>query len=105
MKISSRHLIWVNLFLLAFVAYWAASAVSTAIAAKLAPPPVVHLSQPPAPIAREPRRPAAYSATINTRDIFNSTKPEPPKEEAPPKPTECKLKLWGVAVRGPTSSY
>ena len=52
MKISPRHLVWVNLVLLALVAYWGASTVSTAIAAKLTPPPAVHLSQAPPPIAK-----------------------------------------------------
>ncbi len=105
MKISSRHLVWVNLVLLALVAYWGASTVSTAIAAKLTLSPEVHLSQPPPPIAREPRRPASYYAVINNRDIFNSTKPEVEKPPEPPKPTELKLKLWGVAVHRDGSSY
>lgn len=98
MKISPRHFVWANLVLLALIAYWGASTVSTAVAAKLAPPPRVRLSQPPAPISREPRRPASYYASIPARDIFNSTKPEPEKPPEPPKPTELKLKLWGVAV-------
>ena len=98
MKISPRHLIWINLLLLSLTSYWGASTVSTAIAAKLAPPPEVHLKQPPAPIAREPHRPASYYAAIHVRDIFNSTKPEEEKPKEPPKPTELKLKLWGVAV-------
>ncbi len=98
MKISSQHLMWINLVLLALVAYWGASTVSTAVAAKLTPPPEVHLKQPPAPIAREPHRPASYYASIHARDIFNSTKPEEEKPKEPPKPTELKLKLWGVAI-------
>jgi general secretion pathway protein C len=99
MKISPRHLIWVNLFLLALVAYWGASAVSTAIAAKLTPPAAVAVKPPPPPIAREPRRPQTYYATIENRDIFNSTKP--PAAQPPPEPvmTKCTVKLWGVAVR------
>ena len=105
MKISARHLIWVNLVLLALIAYWGASTVSTAIAAKLTPSPEVILKPPPPPIKSEPRRPTTYYASISTRDIFNSTKPEPPKTEEPPKPTECKLKLWGVAVHDDGSSY
>jgi general secretion pathway protein C len=99
MKISPRHLIWVNLFLLALVAYWSASAVSTAIAAKLTPPPAVAVKPPPAPIALPPRRPQTYYATIESRDIFNSTKPlaaQPPPE---PVMTKCTVKLWGVVVR------
>lgn len=105
MKISPRQLVWVNLVLLALVAYWSASTVSTAIAAKLVPSAEIRLSQPPPPIAREPRRAASYYAVINTRDIFNSTKPEPEKPPEPPKPTELKLKLWGVAVHTDGSSY
>jgi general secretion pathway protein C len=105
MKISPREVVWVNLVLLALVAYWGASVVSTAIAAKLVPSAEIHLSQPPPTIAREPHRPASYYAVINTRDIFNSTKPEPEKTPEPPKPTELKLKLWGVAVHAHGSSY
>jgi general secretion pathway protein C len=105
MKISSRHLLWVNLLLLALIAYWGASTVSTAVAARLIPPPEVHLKQPPAPIAREPHRPASYYASIHVRDIFNSTKPEEEKPKEPPKPTELKLKLWGVAIHGGGKSH
>ncbi|MFQ5667682.1 MAG: type II secretion system protein GspC [Candidatus Binatia bacterium] len=105
MRIAPRHLVWVNLLLLALVAYWGASTVSTAIAAKLTPSPTVHLSPPPPPIARAPRRPPSYYAAIHTRDIFNSTKPEPAKPKEPPKPTQLKLKLWGVAVHADGSSY
>jgi general secretion pathway protein C len=104
MKISPRHLVWVNLVLLALVAYWGASTVSTAIAAKLTPPLEVHLSQAPPPIAKEPHRPVSYYASIHTRDIFNSTKPEEVKPPEPPKPTECKVKLWGVVVHNDGSS-
>jgi general secretion pathway protein C len=105
MKISPRHFVWINLVLLGLVAYWGAATVSTAVAAKLSLPPQVRLSQPPPPIAREPRRPTSYYASISTRDVFNSTKPEPEKPPEPPKPTELKLKLWGVAVHADGSSY
>jgi general secretion pathway protein C len=105
MKISPQHLVGVNLALLALIAYWGASTVSTAVAAKLSPPPQVRLSQPPPPIAREPRRPATYYASIHTRDIFNSAKPEAEKPPEPPKPTELKLKLWGVAVHTGGASH
>jgi general secretion pathway protein C len=106
MKIAPRHLIWVNLALLALVAYWGASTVSTAIAAKLTPSPEVRLNPPPPPIAHEPKRPATYYAAIQGRDIFNSTKPEAPKTIDPtPKPTELKLKLWGVVVHDDGASY
>jgi general secretion pathway protein C len=105
MKIAPRHLVWLNLVLLAFVAYWGASSVSTAVAAKLTPSPEVHLPPPPPPIERQPRRPAVYYALIHTRDIFNSTKPEPEKPPEPPKPTELKLKLWGISVHDDGSSH
>ncbi len=105
MKIAPRHFVWINLVLLALIAYWGASTVSTAAAAKLTVPPQVHLAPPPPPIAHEPKRPASYYSSINTRDIFNSTKPEPEKPPEPPKPTELKLKLWGVAVHADGSSY
>jgi len=98
MKISPRHLLWVNLVLLGLIAYWGASTVSTAAAARLTPLPQVHLSQPPPPIEHSNRRPASYYAAINSRDIFNSVKPESAKPAEAPKPTELKLKLWGVAV-------
>ena len=104
MKISPRHLVWVNLVLLALVAYWGASTVSTAIAAKLTPPPDVHLSAPPAPLPKEPHRPPSYYAAISNRDIFNSTKPEEVKPVEPPKQTECKGKLWGVVVHSDDGS-
>src|ERR1700687_890898 len=105
MKISPRPLVWVNLLLLALVAYWGAATVSTAIAAKLTPPPEVHLNPPPAPIKVEPHRPSSFYASISNRDIFNSVKPEPEKPPAPPPPTECKLKLWGVSVNINGASY
>jgi general secretion pathway protein C len=105
MKISPRHLVWVNLALLAFVAYFGASTVSTAIAARLTPSPEVHISPPPPPIALQPKRPVSYYAAIQTRDIFNSAKPEPEKPKEAPKPTELKLKLWGVVVHRDGSSY
>jgi general secretion pathway protein C len=105
MKFSPRHLVWVNLALLALVAYGGASTVSTAIAARLMPPPDVRLSAPPPPIEKEPHRPASYYASIHVRDIFNSAKPEAEKPKEPPKPTELKLKLWGVVVHRDGSSY
>ena len=106
MKLSPRHLVWVNLVLLALVAYGGASTVSMAIAARLAPPPDLHLSPVPPPLKSEPHRPASYYATIQTRDIFNSSKPAPPDEGPPPTPapTLCKLKLWGVVVHSQDSS-
>jgi general secretion pathway protein C len=105
MKISPRDLIWVNLGLLALAAYWGASMVSAAIAARLTASPELHLSQPPPPLVREARRPQTYYASISQRDVFNSVK-QP--VEAPPEPkvrVECKSKLWGVAVHGDGSSY
>ena len=105
MKIAPRHLVWVNLVLLGLIAYWGASTVSTAVAAKLTPPPQVRLVQPPPPIEHGPRRPVSYYAAIHQRDIFNSTKPEPDRPAEPPKPTELKLKLWGVAIHDGKPSY
>jgi len=105
MKLSPRYLVWVNFVLLALLAYWGASTVSVAIAARLTPPPEVRLTPPPPPLAREPNRAASYYASIQTRDIFNSTQPEPEKPpDAPPKPTELKLKLWGVVVHANRAS-
>ncbi len=106
MKISPRDLIWVNLALLALAAYWGASTVSAAIAARLTTSPELHLSQPPPPLMREARHPQAYYASISQRDVFNSVKQEVEKPpEAPKIVIECKSKLWGVAVHGDGSSY
>jgi general secretion pathway protein C len=60
--------------------------------------------EPPPPPAIEKAKPASYYALIHQRDIFNSVKPP----EATPAPavavkTQLKVKLWGVAVRGPRS--
>ncbi len=99
MKFSPRHLVWVNLVLLALVAYLAASTVSTAIAAKLTPPPEVHLKPPPPPISKVPRRPATFYASITNRDVFNPARPpEPVEARAEPAPTKLDLKLWGVSI-------
>ena len=106
MAFSSRHLIWINLILLALVAYGAASTVNGAVATRLSPPVHVELSPAPPPIAKEPHRPAHFYAAVRNRDIFNATPPEvvPVQQEAP-KQTVLKLKLWGVAVRDDGSSY
>jgi len=97
---------WANLVLLALVAYWGASTMSTAIAAKLAPPPDVRISPPPPPIVKEANHPSSYYALISNRDIFNSTHPETPKPVETPQPTKCNGKLWGVVVHNDgTSSY
>jgi len=96
----------VNLILLALAAYSASGIVGTAIAAKLIPPLDVELSPPPLPIAAEQPKPASHYALIHQRDIFNSAKPaETPAVVEPPKKTQLKLKLWGVAVRGGGGSY
>jgi general secretion pathway protein C len=105
MKLSPRHLIWVNLVLLAFGAYWGARTVNSAVAAKLAPPLEVRIKPPPPPLEREPRRASSYYNIISTRDIFNSAKPAEPAPAEPPKPTELRLKLWGVVVHDDGSSY
>lgn len=106
MKFSPRHLIWVNLVLLAFGAYWGARTLNSAVAARLVPPLEVRLKPPPPPLEKEPRRASSYYSVITTRDIFNSTQPQveaPPVET--PKPTELRLKLWGVVVHDDGSSY
>jgi general secretion pathway protein C len=106
MKLTPRYLAWVNLVLLALLAYWGASTVSTAIAARLMSPPAIKLTAPPPPLVKEPNRPATHYAIIYSRDLFNSTKPEAPKVAEPPKPSECKAKLWGVVVHlDETASY
>ncbi len=106
MKLSPRHLVWVNLALLTVVAYLAAAAVSRAVAARLVPPPVVRLSPPPPPIAKPPKRPLAAYAAISTRDIFNPAKPaEEARIEAPPPPTKLNLKLWGVSIHSQGRSH
>lgn len=105
MKLSPRYLFWVNLVLLAFGAYWGARTVNSAVAARLAPPLEVHLRPKPPPLEKEPRRTASYYAVIGNRDIFNPPKPvEAPPAETP-KPTELRLKLWGVVVHDDGSSY
>jgi len=105
MKLSSRYLVWVNLVLLAFGAYWGARTVDSAVAARLAPPLQVHIRPPPPPLEKEPRRSASYYGVISSRDVFNSAKPaDTPAPEAP-KPTELRLKLWGVVVHEDGSSY
>jgi general secretion pathway protein C len=98
MTIAPRYFVLAHLLLLAAIAYAASSVVGTAIAAKLAPPPVVHISEPPPPLARAARKPDSYYALIDTRDIFNSAKPEPEKPKGPPPKTELKVKLWGIAI-------
>lgn len=107
MKLTPRHLIFLNLLLLALVAYTGALTVSTAIAARLAPGPAIRLSQPPPPLKKEDKRPATYYAAISTRDIFNSVKPQEIVPTPAPVATECKGKLLGVVVnkKDPTHSY
>lgn len=104
MIVSSRYLVVVNLLLLALAAYAAAGIVGTALAARFIPVADVALVEPPAPPPIEKAKPATYYALIHQRDIFNSVKPveAPPVAEAPKK-TQLKVKLWGVAVRGPRS--
>lgn len=106
MKLSSRHLVWVNLLLLTLVAYLAAASVSRVVAGYLTPAPVVRLRPPPPPIAKPPKRPLAAYAAISTRDIFNPSKPvEEVKVEAPPPPTKLNLKLWGVSIHSQGRSH
>src|SRR5262245_35801437 len=105
MRIPSHYLVWVNLALLALLAYWGAATVTTAIAAKLTPAPEVHLHPPPPPVEHVPHRPASYYDVVSVRDIFNSTKEAPPTPVETPKPTELKLKLWGVEVHTHGASH
>jgi len=104
MVLSPRYLVAVNLLLLALAAYAAAGIAGTALAARLIPAPQVDLKPPPDPFAPEKPRPASFYVSISQRDIFNSVKPvETPPAAEPPKKTQLKVKLWGVAVRGENS--
>ncbi len=107
MKLTPRHLIFLNLVLLALVAYTGALTVSTAIAERLAPGPAIRLSPPPPALKKEDKRPATYYAAISTRDIFNSVKPQEFVPTPAPVATECKGKLIGVVVnkKDPAHSY
>jgi len=107
MKLTPRHLIIVNLLLLALVAYSGALTVTTAIAARLAPGPALRLSPPPPALKKEEKRPASHYAAISNRDIFNSVKPQEVVPTPAPVATECKGKLLGVVVnkRTPGESY
>lgn len=106
MAAPSRYLVLVHLVLLGLAAYWAASTVTAAIAAKLTPLPRVRLTAAPPPIAQQPIHPLAHYAAIHTRDIFNSAKPEEPKPPPPPVKTRLNLRLWGVAIHhGNAPSY
>ena len=98
MTISPRYIVLANLVLLAAIAYVSSSAVGTAIAARLTPLPQVVISPPPPPLQRDARKPDSYYALINTRDIFNSVKAVAEPTPGPPKKTELKVKLWGVAI-------
>ncbi len=106
MAIPRRYLVLVHLLLLGLAAYWGASTVTTAIAARLTPSPKVQLTDPPPPMAQEAIKPASHYAAIHTLDIFNSTKPEEAKPPPAPVKTQLKLKLWGVALHhGDRASY
>jgi general secretion pathway protein C len=107
MSFSPRYLVGVNLILLALAAYSASAIVGTVLAARLTEAPSVEISPPPPPIPQQASRPSSYYAVIYKRDIFNSAKPvvdQAPVAE-PVKLTDLRLKLWGVAVRGPKNSY
>ncbi len=99
MKFSLRHLVWVNLVLLALVAYWGASTVSTAVASRLIPPPDVRIKPPPPPMAAAEKHPEPfYVDKIVTRDILNPDKEQAPVAPPPPPEKELNLKLWGVTL-------
>jgi general secretion pathway protein C len=106
MAIPPRYLVLVNLLLLGLIAYWGASTVTTAVAAKLTPMPKVNLEAPPPPIPAQPNQPLSYYEVIRTRDIFNSKEPEAPSTPPTPAPTQLRLRLWGVAIHhGDKPSY
>ncbi len=107
MKLTPRHLIIVNLLLLAVVAYAGALSVSTAVAARLGTPSKITISPLPPPLKREDKRPASYYSAISARDIFNSVKPQEVVPTPAPVITECKGKLLGVVVnkKKPEQSY
>lgn len=108
MSFSPKYLVVVNLILLALAAYSASAIVGTALSARLTEVPRVEISPPPPPIPQQVARPPSHYALIHQRDIFNSVKPVDevaPVEAAPVKITDLRLKLWGVALRGPEDSY
>lgn len=108
MSFSPRYLVVVNLILLALAAYSASAIVGTVLSARLTEVPRVEISPPPPPIPKQAARPPSHYAMIHHRDIFNSAKPAEEVtqvEEAPVKITDLRLKLWGVALRGPEDSY
>ena len=108
MSFSPRYLVVVNLILLALAAYSASAIVGTALSARLTEVPRVEISPPPPPIPQQSAKPPSYYALIHQRDIFNSAKPVETTEQieaAPVKITDLRLKLWGVALRGPENSY
>lgn len=98
MAIPPRYLVPVNLVLLGLAAYWGASTVSTAIAARLTPMPQVDLPSPPELPPAQANRPLTYYAAISRRNIFNvEPTPGPPAPQVAVK-TPLNLKLWGVAI-------
>jgi len=98
MAIPPRYLVLVNLLLLGLAAYWGASTVSTAIAAKMTPMPQVDLPSPPELPPAQANRPITYYAAISRRNIFNvEPTPGPAPVQAAVK-TPLNLKLWGVAI-------
>lgn len=98
MAIPSRYLVLVNLLLLGMAAYWGASTVSTAIAARLTPMPQVELPSPPEQPPPQANRPISYYAAISRRNIFNVEPTPGPAQPAPVAKTPLNLKLWGVAI-------
>jgi general secretion pathway protein C len=98
MAIPSRYLILVNLLLLGMAAYWGASTVSTAIAARLTPMPQVELPSPPELAPPQPNRPMTHYAAISRRNIFNVEPTPGPAIQLAPQKTPLNLKLWGVSI-------
>lgn len=98
MAIPPRYLVPVNLVLLGLAAYWGASTVSTAIAARLTPMPQVDLPSPPELPPPQANRPLTYYAAISRRNIFNVEPTPGPAVQQVVVKTPLNLKLWGVAI-------
>src|SRR5436190_5184947 len=98
MAIPARYLVLVNLLLLGMAAYWGASTVSTAIAARLTPMPQVELPSPPELAPPQANRPMSYYNAISRRNIFNVEPTPGPAQPVVAVKTPLNLKLWGVSI-------
>lgn len=95
LRISERQIVALNFLLVAAAAYFAARAVNDLVAARLAPPPVAHVSAalPGRPLAAP--HPRSYYQAIVERDMFNLV-----PQAAGPAPTtveNLRLKLLGIS--------